>query len=133
MELIYYKKQIHLLSNKGTNLIKWMAGLLQAIWQKYNNGLIWCLFTLCNIGVEIEILSRRKYNMVHIKCNNLKYTLSQVQVSNVHYNRPRPSIKQPTQNKEATLGFLDWRVVYPKSNYKISLPLFSSSYNCCAF
>ena len=61
------------------------------------------------------------------KINNLKITkVGQEPVSIIHirFTKTGSSIKQLTPDQVSTLeGDVNWGVVYPKSSYKISLPL----------
>ena len=56
-------------------------------------------------------------------------TVRQELVLNVNYTRTRTNVKQPSQILEATLGYVNMGVVYPKRSYKITLPVNNGSLN----
>ena len=67
------------------------------------------------------------------KHNNLEITTLGwgPDVSIIYYTRIGSGIKMV--HTEATLGHVNWGVVYPKSSYKIGLPIHNRSLNCFFF
>ena len=57
------------------------------------------------------------YSRFPKNCNNLKITtVGWEPLLIIYYTRTGSNIKQPILNKEPTLGYVNWGVVYPKSS-----------------
>ena len=77
----------------------------------------------------LKVLKVKFDSRVDKNCNNLKkHCLGRKPVSIIYYNRTGTSNKRPTQNYKATLGHVNWGVVYSKGSYKIPLPSIMDPY-----